>query len=293
MSQFFDELEQRLRTSTEQLSAPGAHAARRARQRRPRRRRALVLAFAAVAGLAVPAVAAVTSLWTPDVVSQRPPVATVGGAYGCDQGGEPLPSTTTDAPVSPVLASTLGVLRRAPTVTDRLDPRMVARLGQLQVSRTAIRALGVSADGQRWYVVPARGARGDQPWPASCLRALPSTQRRRIEALQRPRPSGSEICLVSAHHDTCGTTLSELSGRGVLRATGVRGARTVVVGLVPDGVRAVTLAYGSSERTFPVRDNFYSFAVALPPDRAAAPSLVTWQLASGASRVVVQHLKHR
>lgn len=58
---------------------------------------------------------------------------------------------------------------------------------------------------------------------------------------------------------------------------------------MPNGVRAIRVTYGRSTRSFPVRDNFFAFRVALQAPRAADPDRVVWQLADGSTQDVTQH----
>jgi hypothetical protein len=281
MSDFFDTVEQRLRQSAAQVAtAP----------RRPwwRRRVALVVALAALVGFAVPAVAAITTLWTPDVPPQRPWRVTTGQSYSCDGLASRPRSTTTTRPVSPQLTSQLAALRRPRGAADRVDARYLRTLPVIGLNRAAIRRLAVSANGSDVYVIPVEGIAGERPWPARCLDGLPRRLRRQFG---RGTPDRVEpmLCVLDGGGSSCGLTASDLRRRGSFGAATVGRGDTLVTGIVPDGVTAVTVAYGRSKRAFAVHDNVVSFMTSLSPERASSPDQLQWQLADGTTRTIPTH----
>ncbi len=274
MSNFFDDLERQLRkaltgTTRELASTPW--------WRRPR---TALLAAIATAAFVTPALAAVTGVWSPGN-GPAPPMATeTAQAPSSCAGKAPAPHTTfTQQPPSAALRRVLGVLRRPRARADRFDA--LDRLPLADVNRAAIRHVGTTPSGERYFVVPNKGSRIEQPLPERCLQALAPAQRnearRRNRRLTHPR-AHPQICLLSSNGGgTCGDTATTLSARGSWGASGTPDGRTEVVGLVPDGVVKVTITYrDGSTRTFPVRDNFYSYQVSLPPERAD-PQTITWK----------------
>jgi len=297
---FLDALEDRLRATAERAAATAAPGARGDARRRGRgamrrrgavRRRTIALAVAAVAGTAVPAVAALTSLWTPHVTSDGPRATMPASPVCGGQTALPRPRpTTTQAPIGRELASLLGALRRPRTPADALDVRQLDA-GARGVHVGSIRMVGAAPGGQRFFVVPVDSIVRTRPAISDrCLaRHSPRARRRLAGAPALPPTHGPLLCLQSGLGGNCGTTVGRLRDRGALAATPARAGDvrvTVVAGLVPDGVRAVTLRYGRSERTFSIKGNFYAFEVRLPIDRASHPDRIEWLLDDGTRRPV-------
>ena len=287
MSRFFDELEERLRTATTEQ-----HARARSRDAAPvarrrgwmrRHRRLLVVAPIALVGLAVPAVGAVTDLWRPDV-KPAPPMRTVPERPSRDVvscGNMPERRLDVGPPVGAAFTSVLGMLARPRTPADALDRRFLRPLGLRGVDLAGIRSVGLAADGTRTFVIPARGL-GQQPWPARCLRGLHGRRRALLaHPKQRREPM---VFLVGGAGGAI--PLATIRARGVYTRSGNTRGRATVTGLVPNGVRAVRVTYGRSTRSFPVRDNFFSFRVAV--DVEQSPDRVAWELEDGSVRVVIR-----
>lgn len=287
MSGFFDDLERQLHDAARrEIDHREGHRAPRRRWRRPR---ALALLAVGVVGVATPALADVfgvrpiTSIWDPGV----PPATRA--ARGVTGPGCALPSPASQiaqistAPASPQLTSILGVLRRPSNAQDIVPVRSIQRrLAQLtEFNPTAIRYVG-SAAGQRYFVVPNLGTRARPALPPRCLARLTPLQRR---AYLRAAPAAgqAQICLISATVSGCGTTPANLGAHGAELSV-KHGATTDVVGLVPDGVTALTITYGRSKRTFPVDSNFFSYTITVNPGQA--PTATIWHLADGAIRRV-------
>lgn len=281
MSHFFDELESQLQAAAKQAAASGAPA-------RPwwRRRRNAALIAVVVAGAATPALAKVTGIWNPGVSPQPPEqtvTAGVGGGFSCSVPGGPLGPSITDAPPSSKLTAILAVLRRPRKPSDRFAGVSRSGLAVRAVNLRAIRYLG-SAGGERFFAVPNLGPRPRPRLPARCLKRLPAAERRRAEESRRRSPTVPTVCLVSAH-STLGCpsahTIQTMGAWGIVAGSG---QRSEVVGLVPDGVDAVTVRYGNSARTFGVNDNFFAYAVAVEADRF--PDAIVWHRADGSAREV-------
>jgi hypothetical protein len=288
MSRFFDELEERLRSSTVEQHAREARDVPSPRPRRRRwiRRRPLVAVAIAAAGLAVPAVAAVTDVWRPDVEPRqpRPPVRTVmndrprtvrsdrAHAFSCRQ---VAPSRIdVGPPIGREFTSVLSILGRHRTSADAFDRRQLQPL-LIGVDVAAIRYVGTAADGARTFVIPARGMR---MMPPHCLGQLRPQDRKRVLSAERRQPM---ICMQGGG-GTC-ATLADFRRHGTFGTSGAARGRATASGVVPDGVRAVRITYGSSTREFPVADNFFSFQVALDVE-AGLPDRLEWLMEDGSVR---------
>jgi len=300
MSDFFDELERRLRDAAAERGAaagpadetPAAAELRRAPRRSwPRRHRGLLIAAAAaLAGLAVPAVAAVTDLWRPDV-KPPPRMATVTASSGHGHGHavscSGMSSSRIDVgpPVGPEFTSVLGVLARPRTSADDFPRRYLRAPGFVGVDVQGIRYLGTAPDGVRYFAVPVRGV-GFHPLPARCLRKLTPRLRRRFQ-LQLPPPAPT-VCVYGGGGGGC-SSVADIRAHGTFGSSGTMDTRSTVAGVVPNGVRAVRVTYGRSTRTFPVHDNFFSFQVALGTVRAMDTDRVEWLMENGGVRDVTRH----
>jgi len=283
MSRFFDELEERLRSSTTEQHARAAHDVpeRRPQRRRRMRRRPLIAAALAAVGLAVPAVAAVDDVWRPDV-EPAPPMKVPTGAI------KPAEEITCDAPsskridvgppVDSAFTSVLGVLARPRTSADAFDRRYLRGGHLIGVDLDGIRSVGTVA-GRRWFVIPAQGL-GQPPLPERCLRKLDPRARKHYEQPPQMEPT---VCLFGGGGSGCGS-LAAIRAHGSFGRSGVVLGRADVAGLAPNGVRAVRVTYGRSTRDFPVRDNFFSFRVAV--DVEQEPDRVQWLMDDGSVRDV-------
>lgn len=292
MSPFFDELERRLRdAATERYAAnPDAGSqppepSRRGAAWARRHRRLLVLALVALAGLAVPAVGAMTDLWRPDV-DPPPPMGTVTAAHGNAVSCRGRSSTRIDVgpPVGRAFTSVLGVLARPRTAADAIERRYVGGPGLVGVDVDGVRYLGTAPDGVRYFVVPVRGY-GRHPLPARCLRKLSPKLRRLFSP--RPQPREPTVCVFGGGGGGC-STLADVSAHGSYGSSGTMHSRATVAGVVPNGVHDVRVTYGASTRTFPVRDNFFAFSVALGAPQAVDADRVEWVMDDGSVRDVTR-----
>jgi hypothetical protein len=283
MSPFFDGLETQLHQAAKrEIVARRPLRFSRAWWRRPR-----VLALLAVgaAVLATPAIAKVTGVWAPSASPlPHPQTATTGS--GCTQPETPpaAPAPLTTAPVSRQLTSILGVLRRPYASQDRIQGHGLPTtlISVAGINPSAIRFVG-SAAGHRFFIVPNLGARPRPALPARCLERMTPAQRRAYT--DRPHSTGQpQICLASATASGCGATASDLLSRGTELSLAIGNNETSVVGVVPDGVAAITLAYGSSQRTFSVHNNFFSYTIAVKPGQN--PTSTVWDLSNGSTRQI-------
>lgn len=286
MSRFFDDLERRLRDAT--VERYGADGTPRSSTPRAgwahRHRRLLVLAVVALAGLAVPAVAAVTDLWHPDV-RPAPPMGTVTSSPGTAVSCRRTSSRRLDVgpPAGPAFTAVLGVLARPRTSADAFDRRYLRAPGLVGVDVDGIRYVGTAPDGVRFFVVPVRGV-GRHPLPERCLRRLGPRERRLFAP--RPQPREPIVCVFARGGGGC-TPVADVRAYGTFGSSGTVRGRATVAGLVPNGVRDVRVTYGTSSRTFPVHDNFFSFLVALDVERTK-PDRVEWLMDDGRVRDVTR-----
>jgi hypothetical protein len=198
------------------------------------------------------------------------------------------------------LLATLGVLRRPATGADRLARRYLPEIATYAGYTRRVAVTG----GTRYYVLAGRSEPHDGVPSDGCFelekralqRELPTippalraaTQQLQSAFIARDRgmadaPPVDEVCVVNIHGNGNGYECG-------VAATQIRLGEPPIVnghaftGVVPDGVHAVTLAFGNSGAvhpvTVPVHDNF--FAVHLPataPDEQ--PSVVTWLAPDG------------
>lgn len=283
MSRFFDELEQRLRASAAEQHAPHPAPvpapAGRARRGRSRSRLLAVAAVVALTGAAVPALSAVTGLWQPDVEPQAPwGTSTVEGtSFSCPSRS---PRFRVGPPIGPEFAAAFAVFARPRTAADRFERKYLRALPLIGADVDGIRRVGTAADGEPYFLIPAQGL-GRQPPPAACLRGLPAEQRRAYAAM-RPRMEPS-ICA----GDGC-STLGDLARHGSYGTSGTVRGRATVAGIVPNGVRAVTVTYGRSTRTFPVSGNFFTFLLGVDVEQASRPDRLVWRMDDGSERDVTR-----
>ncbi|MEA2221485.1 MAG: hypothetical protein QOJ35_4111 [Solirubrobacteraceae bacterium] len=260
MSPFFEQFEQQLRAAAEQQVRDG----------RPvrwwaSRRNVGLLAVLAV-GLATPAVARVSGFWDPGVKAPPPAqTATVSSSASTTCSSEPSTAgASPNARLDPKLVRQLAVLRRPQTGDDAL-PRAwrSGPPGQARLQRS-VRYVG-SVAGHRYFVVVVVSS-----LPRGCSSPSASPARTQLCLLQDGRGGG------------CGIGAAYFAAHGMQGSSGRSDGRSVVVGLVPDGVASVTVRYGSSERSFDVRDNFYGYPIAVSPERS--PDAITWTLRNGERR---------
>ncbi len=260
MTPFFDDFEQQLRAAAVAQSAP------RRWWRRPRN---VALLAVAGLGLATPALGRVSGVWDPGI--DEPPAqtaVTVAASHSttCKEPptGDRPPA---NARLDPRLVAELAVLRRPQRDADTLPADLRRRGGGAPnlVARTA-RYVG-SVAGRRYFVAAA----SSRVHVAGCGK--------------QPATTRLDLCLLSERGGGgCGIGADDFRKQGIEGSSGASGNRSVVTGLVPDGVTAVTLRYEHSERSFAVKDNFYAFEVAV--DVMRRPDAVTWTLRNGQRRKI-------
>ena len=175
---------------------------------------------------------------------------------------------TSSGPPAASLLSILGVLRRTGTSADALPPQV-----HLFFSGTSLfvdyvrRARMVS--GRSYYVVPARFT--------GCGTAL------------KPHEGIALVCVLRA-----GQRILDAGSGGESTATQVKQAglflggsclhtsrATLLAGVVPDGVAAITLRYPSSTLTMTSVDNVVAAAVPNPGGPLSRPLTMVWRSRDG------------
>lgn len=245
MDDFFDQLDSQLREISRR-SIGGAMRHRRASQR-------LRVGVAALAALSIAGTAiAATGVWRP-----------ILGEPGLG----PPPTVIATAPPAQQLA-VLGVLRRAQTPADRGTDTQ-AELRYMSSTASGVRIAYVrllSNDTGLGPAILVPVARITQTAPAG-VAATPA----RINAL---------CLLIGDSHSQgaakrCFTTAELLEGRGILSLG------THIFGVVPDGVRVVSIRFrdGATESVVPA-GNFF----ALTTPAGTAPGSMTWTPPSGAAQ---------
>ncbi len=255
MSSFFDELEAQLRAAAERQTAT----------RRPswwRRRRNLGLAAVAAVGLATPAVARVSGLWDPGVppspsVTSTTPAISSSPSPTCHE--LPAPAARRVG-FDPALLRLLGVLRRPPGPKDVFPVPGRFRVSHQTLVPDSVRFLGTVGE-HRYFVLVVLSRDGGSGCP------IPRTPVKAMMCVLNDNGSGG-----------CGESPESLR-RGGLQSGSNHGGNAEFVSLVPDGVEAVSVRYGSSTRTFRVRNNFYGYEIAADPTQS--PDEVTWHLHDG------------
>ena len=257
MSPFFDDLERQLRTAATE------HPAHRPWWRRPRN-----LALLAVAGLGLgtPAVARVSGVWDPGIEppSRAGTAVTVSASASSSCKEREPAKLPAGARLDPALVARLAVLRRPQRAGDERPAPAAGTGGEPIADPKSSRYVG-SVAGRSYFLVAA-------------------TSRTRTAGCGKPSPTKRlDLCLFAERGGGgCGLRAKDLQEHGMVLSSLTANNRSVVVGVVPDGVVEVTLRYGTSERSFTVKDNFYGFEVAAGPDRQ--PDAEIWTLRDGTRR---------
>lgn len=210
------------------------------------------------------------------------------GAACVTRGPEPPPRLIAEPPPRD-LVERMAVLRRASTPEDRL-PDLMTLNGFLTINADYVRLLASGPEGERYYLVP--GSPRPYILPARCRRNLSPQQRRLLERRDRTaRRLASEVFL-SVHGVSPGgggawgrTDLAALLSNRTLGSSEHRRLgepiSSTLLGLVPDGVASVTLAYPKVlTRKVAVTDNFWFSRVPFTAPQAF-PGTTQWRGADG------------
>lgn len=257
MSPFFEELEAQLRAAAERQAVS---------RRRSwwRRRRNVGLAAVAAVGLGTPALARVTGAWDPGVPPPPPAgTATVSSSPETTCRELPAPAVRRVA-LDPALVRLLGVLRRPQGPEDMFPAADRLRQTGETVVPESIRLLGKVGEHHYFALEILALQRGGCPTPQTPVEAM--------LCVRDDTGSGS-----------CGEDAESLRRGGPPNQSGLnRAGNGEFVSLVPDGVEAVSVRYGSSTRTLPVRNNFYGYEIVADPTQG--PDEVIWHLRDGRER---------
>jgi iron uptake system EfeUOB component EfeO/EfeM len=175
------------------------------------------------------------------------------------------------------LASKYAILRRPQRPIDRLTSDQInPSLSASGVILSGTRFLGKAAFGGRIYLVPAQHLLAFRLAPLRCLpadqRALEKELRPALKREFRHRAMCIEVLGGNGGSPSC------VSASGSPDALLYMGG-TPGFGLVPNGVRAVTVTYQTAHpRTVPVHHNFF---VIVAPKQVAPPCGVQWLDAGG------------
>jgi hypothetical protein len=240
---------------------------------------------------------------------------------GCRPARPPATTFTHDPPSQDAL-NTIGLLRRPATAADRLDESKLAHFPAQDLYIDYVRAAH-TASGRKLYIAVARNTNLTslfEPQPAKCLAAahtqlvhLLAHQPRKVrsEALKifgqlragrerQPTAPYEGVFILSAGPNSGisggggGGSLANFAQHGAFLSIG-KGARSQLLGLVPDGVASITFEYPKTvsrgpyfkparypsavSRTVAVRDNAVALTVPRPPQDAF--TRMVWRAADG------------
>ncbi len=186
----------------------------------------------------------------------------------------PAPGTTApaSATVPRAVSARYAILRRRRRAADRLAPGLISRsLTASGVITSAIRLLGETASGGRVYLIPALHVLAFPIAPARCLSAAERPLERELLPELRRQYALPALCVelvrAGVGSPSCGPAAA--TTEALLYTSGTPG-----FGLVPDGVRAVTVSYVTAPpRTIAVHENFFSI---IAPRQPVAPCGLQW-----------------
>jgi len=185
--------------------------------------------------------------------------------------GSPAPG---GAAVPASLAARYSVLSAPQRAVDRLRPAQVSLLRASGVVMSGTRFLANAAYGGRIYLVPAEHLLAFRMAPPRCLSQGQRLIEQEVRPLLRRQYQKAALCfeVLYGNADTVGI-------QGCAPATGTPDAMlstkgTPGFGVVPNGVRAVTVTYQTAPpRTVAVHRNAYAI---LAPSENASPCGVQW-----------------
>jgi hypothetical protein len=215
----------------------------------PRRIGPIRAATAFAAGLAAAAGATGCVSVSPAAAAQRP----------CSSYPAPGSFAAAGSRAPGPIQARYSVFRRAQRRSDRLNlTKLSDELSVAGLIRSSERRLGNAAEGGRVYVVAAQHLLGFRLAPPRCLAPTERTLEQQLAPALRRQYRHPAICVIvvtAAYGDkpTCGAAKGH--SEALLTTIGAS------VGLVPDGIRAVSLRYfASPPRTVRVRGNFFADA---------------------------------
>jgi hypothetical protein len=262
MSPFFDDLER-------QLHAAAAAAQQRAHRRWWQRPRNIALLAVAALGAGTPAIARVSGVWDPGVEPlPRAATATVSASASTTCHEQPAAALSPDPRLDPALVAQIAVLRRPQRADDEPPAAPGSRGGGPVIDPASSRYVG-SVAGRRFYAVAA------------------SSRVHVFGCGQQPATNRLDLCLLEeSGGGGCGTPAKAFGEQGLTGSSAASAGddSSIVAGLVPDEVTTVTVRYGTSERSFTIKDNFYGFEIAVPAERQ--PDATIWTLRNGQRRKV-------
>jgi hypothetical protein len=196
---------------------------------------------------------------------------------GCSHYPTPGTIAPASAKVPAKILNKYAILRRAKRPIDRLNLNLVrSSLDAAGLIRSKIRYLGKAAYGGRIYLIPAQHLLAFPIAPLHCLPAdLRPLEKELLPSLKREYRNPA-LCVVIIHANSGSPTCGVASGtsEALLYTSGTAG-----FGLVPNGVKAVTVTYQTSPPdTVRVHENFFSI---IDPKVTAPPCGVQWLASTG------------
>jgi hypothetical protein len=158
--------------------------------------------------------------------------------------------------VPSTILSRYAILRRKQRASDRFDLKPVRdQLSAAGLMRSSERLLGQAARGERVYLIAAKHLLGFALAPPRCLPASERSLEQQLAPSLRKQYRNTAVCVVVVTADGDKPSCAATSSRSEALLTAVGAS----FGLVPDGIRAVSLRYLSEPpRTLTVRHNFFA-----------------------------------
>jgi len=184
------------------------------------------------------------------------PGAAAAAQRSCSSYPSPGSFASAGSAVPPPILSRYAVLRRKQRATDVFDLRAVRdQLSVAGLIRSSERLLGGAATGERVYLIAAQHLLGFKLAPPRCLPADQRALEQQLAPSLKKQYRNTAVCVIMVTTDgdkpSCAATTS--SSEALLTTVGAS------FGLVPNGVRSVSLRYLSAPpRTLTVRDNFFA-----------------------------------
>jgi hypothetical protein len=205
------------------------------------------------------------------------------GAAAAPRSCSSYPSPGSFAPagsaVPHAILSRYAVLRRRQRSADVFDLRSVPdQLSVAGLIRSSERLLGHAATGERVYLIAAQHLLGFRLAPLRCLPADQRALEQQLAPSLEKQYRNTAVCVVMVTADgdkpSCAATTS--GAEALLTAVGSS------FGLVPDGIRSVSLRYlAQPPRTLAVHGNFFA---AVSTGSPSAPCGVQWIGSGGTVR---------
>jgi len=210
------------------------------------------------------------------------PLRASAGDPPCSSYPTPGAPATAGTKVPAGLASRYSLLGGPQRPIDRLTSAQVASLKASGVIMSGTRFLGDAAFGGRIYLVPAEHVLSLRLAPPRCLTPVQRLIEQESLPVLRSEYRENALCIVVLYHRGRFQECAPATGNpySLLSTNGTPG-----FGLVPDGVRDVTVTYWAAPpRTIAVHRNFFDIVA---PSQTAPPCGVQWLDRTGNVKHVV------